>query len=216
MSPVLADILRYTVFVAGIIAVVKFNQISKVYYPFIVLIWLAGINEAVSSYLVSQGYYTIINNNIYCLLEAILLLWFFRNMNVFKVKALFIIFLVVFIMLWAIDVLIINTFGTAFSSYFNIVYYFVLVLLAITAINKLIIEEKYLFKSPSFLIYISVIIYFTYGILIEAFFLYGLGASTSFIAKVYFILYWINPICNIIYALAILWMRKRQAFTLQF
>jgi hypothetical protein len=217
VSPFLIHILRFSVLFAAIVALIKFRRIHKAYYPFIFVIWLGAINEAVvNTYLMYQKQYNIINTVIYCLLESILLLSFFRNMKVLKSTYIFWLLMVAFVIVWIADVLIIHGFGNAFSSYFNIVYSFVLVLLSISGVNKTLFEEKKPFKSPSFLIYIAILVYFTYGILVEAFWLYGLGASSDFIAKVYFILSWINPICNLIYALAILWMRKRQAFTLQF
>ena len=197
-------------------AIVRFHHVSKIFYPFIFLIWIGVFNEALGSFLVSRGHFNIINTNIYCLFESIFLLWFFQNIKVFKIPILFPIIIALSCLIWTVEVFFVNPFGSAFSSYFNIFYSFILVLLSITSINKLLIEEKNLLRSPTFLICTGILIYFTYGILVEAFWLYGLGASKNFIAKVYFILSWINPICNLIYSLAILWMRKRQAFTLQF
>ena len=83
-------------------------------------------------------------------------------------------------------------------------------------INNLIIREKELLKHPVFWICIGVVVFFTYFILVEIFWIYGLSTNIQFGGKVYAILSWVNLICNLIYAVAILWMRKRQAFSVQF
>ena len=76
--------------------------------------------------------------------------------------------------------------------------------------NMLIVTyRKKLLKNPVFLICSGFIIYFTYKILIEAFWLYGLKAGKGFRINVYLLLTWINLIVNLIYALAMLWIPKK-------
>jgi len=95
-------------------------------------------------------------------------------------------------------------------------YSFCVVLLGIRVINDLLFTERDLLKNPTFLICIGIIIFFTYQIIEEMFWLYGLKESAIFRQNIQSILMIINLLSNLIYALAILWMRKRQAFTLQF
>jgi hypothetical protein len=96
------------------------------------------------------------------------------------------------------------------------VYAFSVVLLSISAINDLLFTEKELLKNPTFLICSGVIIYFTYKIMDRMFGLYGLKNSTDFRRSVQTILVFVNCSTNIIYALAVMWMRKKQPFKFQF
>jgi hypothetical protein len=210
-------VFAFSIIIGGLISIFRFSKIRKEYYPFIYLVWLACVNESLGYILVATGHYNIINNNIYSLLEGLLLLWFFKRMNIFQnLKNIYLLFGILFIAVWTVENFFVNRFGTAFSSYYNIFSSLILVLMAITMLNDIIVKEKEILMNPAFLIGTAVVIFFTYMILVETFWLYGLTKSESFGTKVFTILSWINLLCNLIYAVAILWMRKKQPFTLQF
>jgi len=212
-----AVIFSLSILIAGVIGVFRFAQIRSVYRPFIYLIWIGCFNELLSIYLLFNHHYNIINYTIYGLCEALLLLWFFKNLNVFKGrKAPFYFLIVLFVVIWVAESFFANQFGTQFSYGFDIMYSFCVVLLGIRVINDLLFTERDLLKNPTFLICIGIIIFFTYQIIEEMFWLYGLKESAIFRQNIQSILMIINLLSNLIYALAILWMRKRQAFTLQF
>lgn len=213
----LVVLLSFSVLIAAGIAFFKFSGIKRNYYPFIFLIWIASVNEIISYFLIKNGHYNIINSNIYCLVESLLLLWFFKNTGNFKKRPwVFNMWMMVFILAWIINGFLFHRFDEEFISWFMLVYAFPVVLLSINTINRLLFKEKDILKNPVFLICIGLIIFFTYGIVIEVFWMYGFHASELFATRVYDILSIINLICNLIYALAILWMKKKHAFTLQF
>ena len=197
---------------------VRFSQIRREYYPFIYVIWLACVNEMLAFVLVLSQRHNIISNNLYSIIEGLLLLWFFQELGVFRRwKFMRYLLSLLFVAVWITDNFIIHPFGTSFNSYFNIFSSFTLVLLAITTINNILVTEKEVLKNPAFLICIAITIFFTYMILVESFWIYGFTQrKSSFANNVYSILSWINLFCNLIYAVAILWMRKKQDFTLQF
>ena len=76
--------ISFSIGLAAITGWVRFSKINPAYYPFIYCIWLASVNEAVSYWLVSHGFTTAINNNIYVLLEAVLFIWLFSNWQAFS------------------------------------------------------------------------------------------------------------------------------------
>lgn len=212
-----AAILSLSVLIAGVIALFRFANIGRVYRPFIYLIWLGCLNELLSIYFALSHHNNIINNIIYSLCESLLLLWFFKNLKIFKTKKYLLYFLAFFfITVWIAETFFSSRFGTRFSYYFDITYSFCIVLLSIRAINDLLFSETDLLKNPVFLICIGLIIFFTYVIIEELFWLYGLKNSRIFRQNVQAILMIVNLLSNLIYALAVLWMHKRQAFTLQF
>lgn len=216
MSFTLMIIFNFSILVAGLIAVIRFGKIHKSYRPVIYCVWVAGLNEIISFALVKNGYYTAINNNIYVLIEALLIIHFFNNILVFKKnKALFIIIFVCLILTWFVDNHFLKRI-TSVSSYFRIVASFVIVLLSITALNTLLLTtRKNLIKNSVFLLCVCFIIYFTYKILVEVFWLYGLNVGRAFQLVVYRILSYINLLTNLIYAVAILWMPRKQVFTMR-
>lgn len=207
----------YSILIAGMIALVRFPRINRNYHPFVFLLWTGCLNEMVSHYLVSHGQYNIINSNIYSLAESLLLLWFLRRSGQFdRRRLLFIGLLSLFLLAWVAEAFVLHPFGTAFVSYFNVIYSFPIVMLCINLINRLITTERELLRNPSFLICIGLIIFFTYRIIVEMFWLYGLSSNYAFSNQIFNILVWINLFCNLIYALAVLWMRKKQAFSLRY
>lgn len=212
-----AAILSLSIFFAGIIGIFKFHQIRSTYRPFIYLIWIGCFNESLGIYLALHRHYTIINGVIYALCESLLLLWFFKNLGVFKrnkylLYSLFFLFVVV----WIAENFFNSHFGARFNLYFDIFYSFCVVLLSLRVLNDLLFVERELLKNPTFLICVGLIIFFTYEIIERLFWLYGLENSDNFVRSVQSILMIINLLTNLIYALAVLWMRKRQTFTLQF
>ena len=215
MNFTLVIIFNFSIFIAAVIAWVRFGRINKVYYPILYCVWLAALNELLSFILVKNGFHTSVNNNIYVLLEALLIISFFKNLvqqpkQIYWYNA----GLIAIIIIWIIENIILNKI-VGISIYFRIIYSFVIVLLSISTINRLITTvRKNIFRNSIFLLCLAFTIYYTYKILVEAFWLYGLNSSDFFRLQVYRILNYINLFTNLIYALAILWMPKKVAFTL--
>lgn len=208
-------ILSFTIFIAGVIGIIRFQHIHKAYHPLLYFFWLASINEFVNFLLLLKRSDSLINNNIYVIVEAVLITWYFNRVGLFKRKpAFFYCLLTAFSVAWILENLLLGSLQTT-SFYFRIFYSFVIVLMSIHCINDIITTSRgYLLKNASFLVCIGFILYFTYKVLVEAFGVYGLSTSVHFQVIVYTILIYINVIVNFIYALAALWMPKRQAFTL--
>ena len=118
--------------------------------------------------------------------------------------------------MWLADILLSSRLNQRLTYYFDIVYAFTVVLLSIRAVNDLLFTEKELLKNPTFLICMGLIIFFTYQIIQRMFGLYGLKDSTEFRRGIQRIMAIINCLANLIYAVAVLWMRKRQPFRFQF
>jgi hypothetical protein len=210
-------IFSFSIVIPAIIGWVRFKKINPTYYPFIICLWIGLINEIVS-YVVSQ--YKIsnaLNSNVYVLAESLLINWQFRRWGIFeRMKSLFALIMILFIGTWVVENFIISKI-TYFSSYFRIIYSFAISLMSISLINSLIVREKKQFlRNSMFLISIGFILYYTYKVLVEAFWIYGLNNSREFRNNVYLILAYINLIANFIYALAILWMPTKHRFSLPF
>lgn len=210
-------ILAFSIFIAGIIAVLRFNQIQDIYRPFVYLIWVGCVTELLSVYFAYRYHNNLAIQTVYTLLESLLLLWFFYKLGIFKNQKRFVyLLIVVFVISWFIDNFWSGAFGSRYSFYFDMIYALFIVLLSIRAINNLLFIEKELLKNPTFLICMGLIIFFTYQIIQRMFGLYGLKESYEFRSNIQHILQVINCLTNLVYALAIIWMKKRRPFTFQF
>jgi hypothetical protein len=207
--------------IAAIIALVRFKKISKEYWPIIFCIWAASLNGILNYLLAINGYHNAVNNNIYVLAEALLFFTFFKNMGIFeKVPRSFKIFMGSMVLLWLWENGVQGKI-TYVSSLFRITYSFFIVLMSITVINKLMILDMYrpfemdsrgILRNPVFLICVGAIVFFTFKVLVEIFWLYGLDHSNAFRMKLYDILIYINLVKNGIYALAVLWILPKQKY----
>jgi len=212
MNVTLSEIFALSIVIAGLIGFVRFKHIEQSFYPFVVLIWIGSVNEILSVVLLSFKFHTLVNNNIYVLCESLTILWFFKKVDIiFSNKTIYLLLWLSFILFWVTENFIISKI-IYISSYFRIYYSFAIVLISITTVNHLIVTtRKSLLKMPVFLISIGFIIYFTYKILVEAFWVYGLNNSRDFRINVYNILMYLNLFVNLLFALAILWIpRKRR------
>jgi hypothetical protein len=210
-------ILAFSIFIAGIIGVLKFGQILDIYRPFIYLIWIGCVAEVLSTYFVYVYRNNLAVGTIYRLCESLFLLWFFNRLGVFKNQNKWLYLVTgIFIAIWIAENFFSSHLNVRFTYCFDVIYSLSVVLLSITAINDLLFTEKELLKNPTFLISVGLIIYFTYKIMDRMFGLYGLKNSKDFRINVQTILMFINCFTNIIYALAVVRMRKRQPFKFKF
>ena len=205
-----------SILIAGIIAIFRFGQIKQVYYPFIYLTWITCITELLSLYLVLNHHHNIILYTIYSLVESLLLLWFFQKLEVFKRLMFSYVLAGLFLIVWFVESFVINSFGSQFTFCFNAIYGFVFVLLSVRVINGLLFTEKHLLKNPTFLICIALMIFFTYDVINRMFRWYGLNESESFVHNIEALQVIINLISNLIFALAIFFMRKKQPLIFRF
>jgi hypothetical protein len=207
----------FSIFIAALIGWIRFKRINPTYYPFIFCLWVGLLNEIVSFLIAQAGYQTAVNNNIYVLIESIMFAWQFKRWGIFNQhKNVFGIIITIFAITWVLENIIIWEI-TMINSYFRIFYSFLLVLMSVGTINNLLFRESdNLLKNPVFLICIGFIIYFTYKVLVEAFWIYGLNSSENFRMRVYDISSYINLFTNLVYALAVLWMPQKQKFSLPF
>ncbi len=160
------------------------------------------------------GYSTILNNNIYIGAEALLIVWQFREWGLFQsYKKGYPITIIILVTLWIIENNNIEALGKMTMD-FRLLYSLLIVILSINLNNRLVFTyKKNLVKSPVFLICCGFTIYFTYKILIEVFWVYGLNASADFRNNVYIILTWINALVNILYTVAVVCIPMKPHYT---
>lgn len=217
MGHTVVAIMSFSIVFAAIIGLVRFKKIDQSYYPFIYIIWLGLANEILSFFLIRTRFSNAVNSNIYVLLEAVLLLWFFQAQSLFKKARYLLLILVIFyILTWAGENFWFSSIRL-FSSYFIVFYSFVTVILSIHLINTLLSKTaRSILKNAAFQLSIGLILFFTCKILIEIFWIYGLNSSRSFRLQVYRIMTFVNLFVNLLFAAAILWIPRRQEFTLRY
>ena len=203
-----------TILFPAIAGIIKFRNIEKLYYPFIIYLWVATLNEIISYFISLLGYSTTLNNNIYILAESLLILWQFKEWEIFQsYKKGYALLALALVAVCLFDNSNIESLGSI-TNPFRLFYSFMIVLMSIHINNRLAFTyKKNLLKSPVFIICCGFTIYFTYKILVEVFWIYGLNSTRNFRTDVYIILTWINALINILYLVALICIPKKPHYT---
>ena len=208
-------VLNLSVVFAAIIGMIRFKYIISDYYPFLIIIWLGLVNELLSLVIVYNIRSNAINSNVFVLLEYLLILLQFYKWDGSGTRNYYLIGCIGFLV-WITDNFIINSI-TENNSLFRVFYSLTIVFFSINQLNKLIIYEKgNLVKNATFIICISFLFYYGCKAFVEAFNVVHLGLSYIFLWNLWIILYFVNVIANLIYAIAILCIPTKQEFTLPY
>lgn len=202
--------------IGAIIGWVRWKKTDPAFSPFLWLLWLGLSNEIISLSIMNAGFSNAINYNLFCLAEFLLISLQFKRWELFKdSNKLFWALQFLFVGFWIVETMARwNVKG--FDSYFIIGHAVVIVLMSIHMLNKVMfMEPTALLKNPIFLICIGLVIFFTYSILVEAFWVYGLTKSKEFRIMIYEILAYINLFTNLVFALAALWIPMKRQYILQ-
>lgn len=187
--------------IPSIVALLMLKKTTIPIKIFSFILWLGTINELISSVLIYKFSITpMYNINIYVLIESVLLLIFFERLRVFNNnKQLFFLLISLFIITWGAEMFLVSNLSV-FSEYFITFYSIVIALVALKHINSLIkYEQVSLLRSPSFIICIGVIIFYTYSTFVQVYFLKPLKIESNLKYKIYDILLYINIIANLIF-----------------
>ena len=118
---------------------------------------------------------------------------------------------------WLAESIFLSKLTRDYNSYFRIFYSFLIVLMSISTINSLLMRErKPLIRNPIFIICCTFALYNTITVVAEAFFASHLQLGDSFRINMDHMILYAGFLFNTIYAIAILWMPKKQAFILQY
>ena len=215
MTYQLNAIFSLTIGIGAIIGWVRFRKTDPAFFPFLLLLTIAFVNEVTSIVLLQTGNSNVINFNVFELVESFLLTWQFLKWGLFeKRRVLYFVVQCLFGCLWIGENFV--TSFQFFDSYFIIIHSFAFVMMAISMINGIVLKESLsLLKQPVFLICMGLIIYYNYAVLVEAFWVFGLYHSKVFRLAIYEILAYVNLVTNLIFAFAFLWIPMRVQYILQ-
>ncbi len=215
MSPVLMYISTASSLLPAAGALVRYKKTPPVFFPFLFCMWLAAINDLACSALAANGYSTILTNNIYVLLEAMLLMWQFKQWEIFSKKENHSsLRLILLLTLWIVDCFFVSGIYKV-ATWFRIGYSFMLVLLAVNMLNAILFSDyKALARNSVFVICTCIIAFYTFKVFVEIFWLYGSGLSKTFRNNIYLIMILLNIVCNLFYFIATLWMPRKINFSL--
>jgi hypothetical protein len=200
-----------------VLSIFKSQQIRREFQPFLIVCWIGLFNQLTG---IPLMYYFRLHNyipsNIYNLVEGLLYLWFFRRINVLHSRFIHRVLIGILMLAFVVDAIWFHPIHTTYMSYYTLVNFSILIYLSINGINQVLITERDILRNSFFLISLGLLIFSTYFLILEIFWVYGALHNIQFGGAVFGLLKWVNLACNLIFLMAVVWMQKRKIFTLQF
>jgi hypothetical protein len=195
-------------------SIICWKRISSVYYPFIMLVWIAVAATVLGK--IFEEHINIIANT-YVLIEPIFLLWLFYNLGRLHGRWINPISItIVLVIIWIADNFLLHSI-TMINSIYRVVYSFILVFIALEQINFQIISVRHnLLKEASFIISLNVLVLYAYKAAFESLYMLHINMTYQFAANLNLILQVVLFTTNIIFGIAILWINKKQRFSLPY
>ncbi|MGG9964746.1 hypothetical protein [Ferruginibacter sp. SUN106] len=220
-NEVVQFILSLSIGPAVIIGIIKFKTIDKSYYPFFYLATISLLVEIISYILIEKELFTVklVMINIFCLIEFFFYTWLFHLWGLFNFKQRYFIYIMASaVVIW----LVFSFYPAGFTSpnmYFRVIYGTTLLFFAVTAFNKLVIQDRaYLVKNPKFWILLGVIIFFSFYLLSRtaSLSLFGIDTSKQLRRGLQEVIGYSNLIVNLMFAIGALCIPRKKNFTTLF
>lgn len=191
------------------------------YYPFLYFAILSFLMELIVRFLTIRDMVTahVLSLHIYSFIECYLFTWLFHNWGLFdRRRNVFIGILATFFVLWLVSSLLLHGIKEP-NFYFLIIYSFALIFFSVNMFNKAVVHERgNILRNPKFLICLGIIIFYTFFIMVCVTNLSVVKQSVSrlFRANLQEINVYSNLLVNFLYAVAMLWIPRKQNFTTPF
>jgi len=199
----------------ALIGWIRFKKTDPAFLPFILLLTCGFTTELVSFFVLMNGYSNALYYNLFALAEALLITQLYQGLGLYKHTHTGRWLQVFFTLLWLTEFLYRNR-TTEFLSYFIIIYSAILVLQSIDLLHRVLFETaQKIYTHPVFLISMGLIVYFTYTVIVELFWFYGLNQSSAFRIRIYELFTYINLFTNILFILATLWIPLKREYILR-
>lgn len=186
----------------AVLAIYRWNRVDGQHRPFLAYL-------VVSMAFAFQQHFTNWHINfsasLFVLCEGLLLLWSLNSWRYLdRHRQLFLPLMALFGFVWMVEMLWLWDIR-ATILYYRVVYSFVLVLVAINGMNSDIVRYKgNLLRHSSFLVAGAIVLYFTYNVLLESFYIAGIEGPSFGIKRVF------KLVSLIIFTLAVLWIPPKK------
>ena len=208
----------FVIFLAGL-SLVKFAKYPATIRPFCYNLWLGALSIVCFPIINNYFHTNASSTNLFALLDFYTVGWLYYNLSGRKQsRTQFLVLFILMSLFWIIDNLFINSIGR-FNSAFYIASDVTLMYLVINQINICVVSEKAALSSePVFLISISFLIYYSFSLVFEVFYLYelylafsdGFGKLLEEVKMIAFIA------ANLLVLRALLRIKRRERLTLPF
>lgn len=212
MNYYVTQILNSVILIPAIVSIFRYQHVAPKIRPFIWYILFSALTEVGSFLVVVSGYSNTLISNIYVLLAYSLILYTYWRWDDRRSTGLYLSAGFLFLTVWITEAIFLSGIWNV-MVYFRICCSFVCVLFGVNLINVLMAKKApFRLWRGQFLLLMCLSLYLTVKVLVEIFYLYGLGNSRSFLINTFHIIIFVNVAVYIGYTFALLWIpRKRES-----
>lgn len=198
----------------AIIGWVRIKKTDPAYLPFILLLTAGFITEVINIITAKNGYSNAPCVNLFMLAESWFVIQLFYKLGLFRKRMWPLLLQVFFVLAWLTEFYFRSL--NSFYSYFIVGFSTIIVFLSVNMLHTVLFQtSSKLYRNPVFLISMGLIVYFTYSIIVELFWFYGLNNTANFRNKIYTVFSFINLFTNILFILATLWIPLKRQYILR-
>ncbi len=202
-----------TISLAAVTGAIRWQKIDPSNRPIILAWWTVVLTETAQFLAISNAVYPNPIYNIYIVPLLAFLLFQFKEWGVLHLRWAVVLF-VALMVVWVADFFIVEGYQfTARRNFYRLCFNLVIVVLAVTSINKQIMSErKILLTNHRFLICMGLTVYYTYRVLVDAFLLKGF--SNEFVTSLSSFNRYLLQFYYLILFLAALWIPRKKNYIL--
>ncbi|MDX1956669.1 MAG: hypothetical protein SFU20_14155 [Chitinophagaceae bacterium] len=207
MTSALSNQFGLSIGFAAFLALLRVRSTESSFYPFYFFCWVGFIHELSDWLLLSVGYFTSWNDNVYALVTVVLVIWQFWEWGLWRERDwLYLVLLSVTGLFWLVETCI-RLDGTAVNSWFCLFSSLGVVLMSIWWIGVVFYrEDEYLYKNPVFLICFGFMVYYSVFILAESAWIPGMNDREDYRQMVYKVMAWVKLVTAMLFALSVRWV----------
>lgn len=205
-------LLNHSIVIAAVIGAVRLRHMPAAFLPFTWLIWVGAFNETLSLLMIRYTGGNTVNANVFVLVEYLLIVLQFYTWNGRGTRKYYL-FAALGLSVWITDNLVINSISGN-NSLFRVYASLIILFFSTDYINKMIVfEPRQLWRNAAFIVCMAFAFYFGLKAFVESFNVFRIGLPHEFLRNLWMILYFVNFIANLLYAVALLCIPTRQEFT---
>jgi len=199
----------------GILAAVRMARIDSEYHPLVYILLSSGFHQLGDGVLKTQGYQTAMNDNIYGLLEFMLVTWQFYRWGLWRGRGLGVVVVVgVMITGWLVET-IWRWDGLRVNSVFMVMRALVIILMSVQMFARVFYTQGVqLHRHPVFLVCLSFIIFYSYDSLVEFFWINGLQEQNMVRQRIFLLQSVVQLFTHLLLFVSFLWIPLKRVYSM--
>ncbi len=191
----------------------KRRSIGRKYFLLIVLLIIGGLNDVASYFIIKMKSNNTFNDNIYQLIEFILLVWLLRRWPSERKNRFHLVIMIIGVSAWITDNCIYHTpFDN--TSVYRLVCAILIVFVCIDQVNHVLLSRHNSINTSDLLICGGLILYHLYAAFIESLQLFPVHLGRPFYMRLWVIHCCLSILTNILISIAFICHRSKPSYTI--